>query len=88
MKLEMDVMKDIGIQRLVACGWHFIFHSKLRQNAISCLMSQTCIYAAIGCTIAIRDATIFKLICNMSWNYIIKMSPVTTTLSTNSFKDL
>jgi len=24
-KLEMEVMKDIGIQRLVACGWHLYF---------------------------------------------------------------
>jgi len=39
-KLEMEVMKDIGIQRLVACSWHsyFIPNSDTMQSAVSCLV--------------------------------------------------
>jgi len=39
-KLEMEVMKDISIQRLVACGWHshFISNSDTMQSAVSCLV--------------------------------------------------
>ena len=35
-KVEMEVLKDIGIQRLVACGWHshFIPNSGTMQSAV------------------------------------------------------
>ena len=35
-KLELEVLKDIGIQRLVACGWHshFIPNSGTMQSVV------------------------------------------------------